>query len=141
LKRENWAKRYQTPEYRAYQNDYNRRWRAEHPLEFSQKQMWRAAKRRAVKLGVSFSITLADIVIPRTCPVLPWIVLTPAYGSGKQSHASPSLDRLIPELGYVPGNVRVISWRANDLKRDATLEELEAVANFVRSISKLRRVV
>lgn len=46
---------------------------------------------------------------------------------------SPSLDRVIPELGYVPGNVIVISWRANNLKRDATIEELEAVIAYMRA--------
>jgi hypothetical protein len=38
---------------------------------------------------------------------------------------SPSLDRIDNTKGYVPGNVWVISWRANDLKRNATLEELK----------------
>ena len=47
---------------------------------------------------------------------------------------SPSLDRIVPELGYVKGNIRVISNRANHLKSDATLEEhrkilLDAEAN------------
>ena len=44
---------------------------------------------------------------------------------------TPSLDRINPKLGYVKGNVQVISWRANNIKRDATAEELRLVADFV----------
>jgi hypothetical protein len=44
---------------------------------------------------------------------------------------SPSLDRIKPELGYVPGNIQVISARANVMKNDATPEELLAFANWV----------
>lgn len=44
---------------------------------------------------------------------------------------APSIDKIIPALGYVPGNVMVISLRANTLKNNATLAELQTlVANF-----------
>ena len=46
--------------------------------------------------------------------------------------ASPSVDRIRGELGYVRGNICVISWRANKLKADATAEELEAIAAYIR---------
>jgi len=38
---------------------------------------------------------------------------------------SPSIDRMNPKLGYVKGNVRVISQLANGMKQHATLEEVE----------------
>ena len=44
--------------------------------------------------------------------------------SGGRSN-SPSLDRLIPSLGYVPGNVSLICFRCNAKKSDATFEEYE----------------
>ena len=47
---------------------------------------------------------------------------------------SPSLDRIVPELGYVTSNVRVISWRANAIKRNACADEIEAVALWLRSL-------
>jgi hypothetical protein len=46
----------------------------------------------------------------------------------KRSDASPSLDRVDPRKGYVPGNVRVISDRANRLKGDRSLSEIQALA-------------
>jgi hypothetical protein len=92
--------------------------------------MWRSAKGRAKKLGLPFSISPEDIIIPEICPVL-GIPLVIASDSGNDN--SPSLDRIIPELGYVPGNVAVISRRANRIKNDANLNELKKVVAWLES--------
>jgi hypothetical protein len=47
--------------------------------------------------------------------------------------ASPSLDRMVPELGYVKGNVSLICWRCNRIKGIATADDLERVAVWMRS--------
>lgn len=49
---------------------------------------------------------------------------------------SPSLDKIVPELGYVKGNIVVVSLRANQIKSDATIEELQAVAKFYNRFHK-----
>ena len=49
------------------------------------------------------------------------------------SPASPSLDQIVPGLGYVKGNVQVISHRANTLKSDGTLEEFKKLVIFLGS--------
>lgn len=56
-------------------------------------------------------------------------------GSAMQSDVSPTLDRVIPELGYVRGNLAIISWRANRLKSDANAEELRRIAEWLDAIS------
>ncbi len=43
----------------------------------------------------------------------------------------PSLDRIDPTNGYVPGNVEIICWRCNALKRDATLKELQNIVSYM----------
>ena len=43
-----------------------------------------------------------------------------------------TLDKLVPELGYVPGNVFIISWRANKLKSNMTIDELEKILNYMK---------
>jgi len=86
-----------------------------------------AAKARAKKAGVPFNITAADVVIPQTCPVLGLSLLV---GQTQASDQSPSLDRVVPLLGYVRGNILVISNRANRIKNNATIPELRRVANF-----------
>lgn len=90
------------------------------------KTMLQNAQKRARQGGYPCTITVDDIVIPEYCPLL-GIKLH----SGRPLAASPSLDKIKPELGYVPGNVWVISHRANALKGDASLEELKMlVANL-----------
>jgi len=77
--------------------------------------------------GIENTLTLADIPkVPKYCPVFPWIELAFQVGTGRQDN-SPSLDRIDNNIGYVPGNVRIISWRANCLKKDATDKELAAL--------------
>jgi hypothetical protein len=82
---------------------------------------------RAKRDGVEFNLDINDIVIPKVCPVL-GIPLHFNVG-GRPGHFpdSPSIDRIHPSNGYTKGNVRIISCRANRLKSDATIAELEAV--------------
>lgn len=84
------------------------------------------AKARALAKGVPFTITVADIVVPAMCPALG---LPMVLGGDREN--SPTLDRVIPALGYVPGNVRVISYRANRIKTDATIEELRGITAYL----------
>jgi hypothetical protein len=94
--------------------------------------MWNAAAKRARKKGLPFSLTLDDIPkIPEFCPVLGF-KMSRSYGEGGVTFNSPTLDRIIPELGYVPGNVDVISQRANVIKNDASPEEVQMVADYMR---------
>lgn len=47
---------------------------------------------------------------------------------------SPTLDRIVPEKGYVKGNVAVISHKANRIKNNGSLEELEAVVSYTKKM-------
>jgi len=100
--------------------DYMRRRRLELPTQ----PLVERARKRAATRGLEFSISREDIIVPATCPVL-GIRLTIG---GKRSASSPSLDRIDPAAGYVPGNIRVISDRANRLKGARSLAALERLA-------------
>lgn len=92
------------------------------------------ARSRAKLVGIPFNLTIEDIVIPQFCPILGIELVsrqTKGYGP-----SSPSLDRIIPKLGYIKGNVRVISARANLLKNDASIEELERVIADLKEIMR-----
>jgi len=79
------------------------------------------ARQRAKRFGRPFEITELDVVIPERCPITkePF-----EYGEGRPSPRSMSLDRINPKLGYIPGNIAVISHQANALKRDCTDPEV-----------------
>jgi hypothetical protein len=120
---------------RAYQQRYRNRNRERERVRLrafyaktKTRQMVRAAKWRAQCSGVPFDITEHDVAIPMFCPVLGIHI---EQASGRQNPNSPSLDKIIPERGYVRGNVRVVSARANTLKRDGTLEEFKAIVRYL----------
>jgi len=92
-------------------------------------QLMHKAKIRAKKGNFPFNLELKDIHIPEFCPVFPSIKLN--RNNNKLSFDSPTLDKLVPELGYIKGNVCVISWRANDLKRNASIEEIKRLAEWL----------
>ena len=80
------------------------------------------AKARARKVGAPFSISVQDVkdVWPKDgkCPVL-GIDLLRNLGGGPSPN-SPSLDRIDPNLGYILGNIAIISMRANLVKSNVT---------------------
>jgi hypothetical protein len=80
-------------------------------------------------MGIPSNLTLEDLVIPKFCPIL-GIELEVG---GKDS--SPSIDRIFPQLGYVKGNVQIISMRANRIKADSTPDELKKVADYMQRIT------
>lgn len=96
--------------------------------------LWRNAKNRAMERGIEFTITIADIVIPPLCPVFGVPFDMAGSQDRKRIRLAPSLDRVDNRLGYVPGNVMVISLRANQIKTDATAEEIRAVADFYEKL-------
>lgn len=86
------------------------------------KKLLSKTKERALKENIPFNLDLKDIIIPTHCPYL-GMELTHYLGQGYLDSNS-SIDRTIPELGYVKGNVQVISRLANQMKNSATKEQL-----------------
>jgi hypothetical protein len=96
--------------------------------------LWENAKQRAGLRLLSFSITIEDVraAIP-TNMVCPALGIALKRGEGFSHAGSPTLDRLNDEWGYEPGNIAVISHKANAMKGRATAAELEQVAAWMRS--------
>lgn len=112
-------------EQRRIRNRINRRNNPELKMVYS-------ARNRSKTHNVPCTIAATDIHIPKYCPVLGIELVM----SNKVTVATPSLDRIIPELGYVPGNICVISYRANRIKNDASLSEVIAVAQYIYEHTK-----
>ena len=89
-----------------------------------------SARQRAKKRQVPFDLCpeyVRSLAVP-LCPALGAPLIYSAQTGGGPLRNSASLDCLVPALGYVPGNVQVLSHKANSIKSDATPEELAAVA-------------
>jgi hypothetical protein len=128
-KKQSWCKSCSKKYFDSYGHPHNLLKEREKYHKNPELALWQAAKKRAQQKNISFSILKTDIVIPKVCPVL-GIPLRMGYG--QPLDGSPSIDRIIPELGYTKGNICVISHRANTLKRDGKLHELEKVVDYIR---------
>ena len=98
------------------------------------KQLYNQLRKGAMKRGILFEITLTefnDITIPITCPVLGIPIF---FHRGRAENDSISFDRIDSKKGYTFENLIVVSNRVNTLKSNATLLEMEAIANFYKTI-------
>jgi len=86
---------------------------------------WRARHRaKQKKLDCDITAEYLQSIWPSNnlCPVLH--IPLQNTTKGKTSEGSPSLDRIIPEKGYVKGNVIIVSHKANRIKSDASPKEI-----------------
>lgn len=94
------------------------------------KLLWTQLKNSAKKRNIPFNLTPSDIDtigIPLTCPILG----IPLYFNRESvQDNSISFDRIDSSKGYSVDNLIIISYRANRLKSDATLDELKKIATF-----------
>ena len=109
-------------QWRQDNKDYQRKWSKHCP----ESQLLRSARQRAKLKGVPCTITQEHIIIPQVCPVF-------KVPLQKNTPFAPSLDRFIPELGYVPGNVYVISRKANAMKSNGTLTDVKMLLEWMQS--------
>ena len=95
--------------------------------------MCRSARYRAEKKILPFNLTQQDIadVWPKDdyCPALR-IPLRVRPGSKIPTNNSPNLDRIIPRLGYVKGNIAVVSKLANSIMSSARPSEVIKVGKW-----------
>lgn len=96
-----------------------------------ERAMLNSARARAKKQCVPFDLSREDIFIPDKCPVLGIPI---ELGLDKLSDSSPTLDKIIPKFGYVRGNIIVVSWRANRLKSNAEIWEMQALSKFYTNL-------
>ena len=98
------------------------------------KQSLRGFKKRAKLKNIPFNLSLEYLITqaPDICPIfkmpLGWCHRT----GGAPLPNSPSLDRIVPELGYVEGNVQWVSHLANKMKQNATPIQLHQFADWIK---------
>lgn len=107
---------------------YTKKWTAANP----KKAIFNSKRAQARLIGVPFSLVFENVIWPETCPVLGIQIRYERTGlRGKRPFDdSPSFDRLDLTKGYEPGNVIIVSNKANRLRSNATTEELRKVAEF-----------
>lgn len=80
------------------------------------------AKANASQKKEKCNLTIDDIYLPESCPLLGILMY---FDMDNPRHDNtPSIDRIDSTKGYVKGNVWIISWKANRMKTDATIDEI-----------------
>lgn len=75
------------------------------------------ARKRAKKKGIPFDITLGDLLLlweeqEGKCALTGWPLATAVESNLKNPYLL-SIDRIVPDRGYVVGNVRLLCWMVN----------------------------
>jgi hypothetical protein len=93
------------------------------------------ANKRAKRENIPFDLTIDDIYIPSHCPLLGIKLKSNMHSkNGTAAPNSPSIDRIYPHLGYIKGNIIVISYAANAFKNSATPQQLIGLARNLYNI-------
>ena len=114
---------------------YMRRWRREQlridPVKYKLQAMVRRARARAKKKGIPCTLEWEQLIplVKERCPYFTEIKLDWKNKNKGITIESPALDRIVPEKGYVIGNVEIISSKANNVKSLGTSEDLYRVAD------------
>lgn len=119
--------RYKNEEFRESKKEYAKKYRQENPELI----MFQSARSRCRNNNIEFNLDLLDIVIPDKCPILE--ISFCLINTNYRKDNSPTLDRIDPTKGYIKGNVRVISYKANVMKNDATLDTMKTFCKNILS--------
>ena len=114
-------------------------WRIENPYNVALGDAKKSSKKRdSVPKEFNIDVDYLKQIDTDICPILgipmQWNIGNHhGQGKGRAIATSKSLDRIDSSRGYVKGNVIIISWRANRLKNNATLEELITLGKWAET--------
>lgn len=130
------------PEVVQRKADWHQAKRENYSIEDRLKEIAHRAHNRALLKNVPCTITWKDLSYVEYCPLLE-IKLNwgKTSNEGGRNMDTPSLDRINPSLGYIPGNVRIISNLANMMKSSATLEQLQTFYKNIWNYMKNEDIV
>jgi len=94
----------------------------------TEEKILKRVKERVRTQNLPFNLELSDIIIPKYCPIFN----IPLFTSDKVGPNTPSIDRVLNNLGYVKGNIRIISMKANSMKGAMTIDECETLLRYMK---------
>lgn len=115
-----------------YVREYNKQYTQDLRENRYETYVLRRVKSNCRKTGIEVTITESDILIPTHCPILG--IELDRFATTKTRSNAPSIDRIDNNKGYIPGNIIIVSLKANRIKNDATVEELMKVAEFYKGL-------
>jgi hypothetical protein len=110
-----------------HKNKYDKKTAAGKWIERSKTGKYRKERKQLL-------VTDYENIIVKRCPLLNIKLDYENCTSKHMPDNYATLDRINPKLGYVPGNVQIISYKANRIKNSATLKEMKLI---VKNWSKM----
>lgn len=101
-----------------------------------QNYLFFSAKSRAKQRNHEFNLVPEDIIVSEYCPLLG---IKMQYNEKLKKDNSFSLDRIDSSKGYTKENIWVISLRANRIKNDSTIQEMEQILeNWKKQLTNIK---
>ena len=106
------------------------RLKAKNPKLAKAREMRSSAMSRSKKKGFEFTIEVTDgyNMMLEICPILKMEL---KYNGNKEKNSA-SLDRIDSTKGYTKDNIQVISYLANLMKSNSTIEEQLLFAEYIK---------
>ena len=118
--------------YRQTYDGYIKQYRRNMRLNDWRRWKLESIKQAGTRRNIDVDLSVDDIEMPTHCPIFGFKL---NYDTNiKDDPASPSIDRINNDLGYVRGNIITCSRRANSLKKDATVDEMEKLYRFYAAL-------
>ena len=95
-------------------------------------ELYRNAKKRAIRKDIEFTLENKDVIIPIYCPLLGIPLKKNPTGKGQWDNSA-TIDRVVNTEGYVLGNIWVVSSLANNIMSSATAEQIIAVGEGLKA--------
>lgn len=95
-------------------------------------RLYKSSLQRAKKYDMEFNLDPSDISVPEYCPILGIPLFSNETAAGPNS---PSVDRIDSSKGYIKGNIQIISHKANTIKSNASVDDLEKVYLYMKGLS------
>ena len=127
--------------YHTANPEKNREWAAANPEKYTTKSLFYGARARAKAKGLPFTLTKEWVAerIERGICELSGVPFNIEAKRGVQGPYSPSIDKIVPELGYTPENSRMVLYGINALKSNGTNEDMinimETTIKYIRGDS------
>lgn len=116
--------------YRAAHPEMTKRSRQNYRLRRPWFHMLKGAKKRSLSLGLPFDLT-EDWMRKTWTGFCSVSGLPLTYGPKNHHVFSPSIDRIIPSLGYTQANCRIVCFAVNALKGIGTDEDMYKIAEAI----------
>lgn len=98
------------------------------------KTIYNRLKASAKSRNIPFNITIPElnnISFPISCPIFN---IPLKFNRGEAKDDSYSFDRIDSSKPYEIDNLIIVSWKANRLKNNATLQEMQQIAEFYKTL-------